>query len=329
MAMVELTYREALHRALREEMNRDINVYLLGEDVGVYGGAFSVSLDLLKEFGAERIKDTPLSEAAIVGAAVGSALTGMRPVAEIMFMDFITVGMDQLVNQAAKINYMYGGKTPVPLVLRTPGGSGTGAAAQHSQSLEALLCHIPGWKVVMPSTPYDALGLLKSSIRDNNPVLFVEHKLLYRQKGPVPEEEYLVPLGQAEIKRKGSDITVVSLSIMIPRTLAAAEKLSQEGIEVEIVDPRTLVPLDLLPIIQSVKKTGRLLIVHEACRRGGFGAEILSQVEESEAFDFLDAPIRRLAGKNIPIPYSPELERRTVPQEDDIYQAVKNLLGVN
>jgi len=327
--MVELTYKEALRRALREEMNRDISVYLLGEDVGVYGGAFSVSLGLLEEFGAERIKDTPLSEAAIVGAAVGSALTGMRPVAEIMFMDFITVGMDQLVNQAAKINYMYGGKTPVPLVLRTPGGSGTGAAAQHSQSLEALLCHIPGWKVVMPSTPYDALGLLKSSIRDNNPVLFVEHKLLYRQKGPVPEEEYLVPLSQAEIKRKGSDITVVPLSIMIPRTLAAAEKLSQEGIEVEVVDPRTLVPLDVLPIIQSVKKTGRLLIVHEACKQGGFGAEILSQVEESKAFDFLDAPIKRLAGKNIPIPYSPELERRTVPQEDDIYQAVKNLLRVN
>jgi len=329
MAMVELTYGEALRRALREEMNRDINVYLLGEDVGVYGGAFSVSLGLLEEFGEERIKDTPLSEAAIVGAAVGSALTGMRPIAEIMFMDFITVGMDQLVNQAAKINYMYGGKTPVPLVLRTPGGSGTGAAAQHSQSLEALLCHIPGWKVVMPSTPYDALGLLKSSIRDNNPVLFVEHKLLYRQKGPVPEEEYLVPLGQAEVKRKGSDITIVPLSIMIPRTLAAAAKLSQEGIEVEIVDPRTLVPLDLLSIIQSVKKTGRLLIVHEACKRGGFGAEILSQVEESEAFDFLDAPIRRLAGKNIPIPYSPELERRTVPQEDDICQAVKDLLEIN
>jgi len=329
MAMVELTYRDALHRALREEMNRDENVYLLGEDVGVYGGAFSVSLGLLQEFGEERIKDTPLSEAAIVGAAIGSALTGMRPVAEIMFMDFITVGMDQLVNQAPKINYMYGGKTPVPMVVRTPGGSGTGAAAQHSQSLEALLCHIPGWKVVMASSPSDALGLLKSSIRDNNPVFFVEHKLLYRQKGPVPEEEYLLPLGQADVKREGSHITVVPLSIMVPRTLAVAQRLSREGIEVEVVDPRTLVPLDLTSIVNSVKKTGRLLIVHEACQRGGFGGEILSQVEESEAFDFLDAPIRRLTGRNIPIPYSPELERKNVPQEEDIYQVIKDLLEVN
>lgn len=326
MATVELTYREALRRALREEMQRDENVYMMGEDIGVYGGAFGVSLGLMEEFGEERIKDTPLSESVIIGAALGSALTGMRPVAEIMFMDFITIGMDQLINQAAKIHYMYGGAARVPMVVRTAGGSGTGAAAQHSQSLEGLLCHIPGLKVVVPSTAYDALGLLKSSIRDDNPVVFVEHKLLYAQKGIVPEEEYLVPLGEADIKRKGSDVTVVALSVMIPRALAAAEKLDGEGISIEVIDPRTLVPLDTHAIIESVKKTHRGLIVHEACGRGGFGAEILAQIEESEAFDYLDAPIRRLTGRNIPIPYSPELERQAVPQEDDIIKAVKNLV---
>jgi len=327
MSSIELTYREALRRALREEMIRDENVYMMGEDIGIYGGAFGVSLGLLQEFGQERIKDTPLSESVIVGAALGSALTGMRPVAEIMFMDFITIGMDQLINQAAKIHYMYGGKACVPMVLRTPAGSGTGAAAQHSQSLESLLCHIPGLKVVMPSSPYDALGLLKSSIRDNNPVIFVEHKLLYSQKGIVPEKEYLVPLGKSEIRREGTDLTLVAFSIMVPRALKAADELAREGISVEIIDPRTLVPLDSETIINSVKKTHRLLIVHEACQRGGFGAEILSRVEESEAFDYLDVPIKRLAGKNIPIPYSPGLERRAVPQEDDIVEAAKKLLG--
>jgi len=327
MPSIELTYREALRRALREEMRRDENVYMMGEDIAVYGGAFGVSLGLLEEFGQERIKDTPLSESVIVGAALGSALTGMRPVAEIMFMDFITIGMDQLINQAAKIHYMYGGKASVPMVLRTPAGSGTGAAAQHSQSLEGLLCHIPGLKVVMPSNAYDALGLLKSSIRDNNPTVFIEHKLLYSQKGIVPEDEYLIPLGKSEVKRQGSDLTLVAFSIMVPKALKAADKLTQEGISVEIIDPRTLVPLDSETIINSVKKTHRLLIVHEACQRGGFGAEILSQVEESEAFDYLDTSIRRLGGKNVPIPYSPELERRAVPQEDDILVAAKKLLG--
>lgn len=327
MPTVELTYREALRRALREEMRRDENVYMMGEDIAIYGGAFGVSLGLLEEFGQERIKDTPLSESVIVGAALGSALTGMRPVAEIMFMDFITIGMDQLINQAAKIHYMYGGKARVPMVLRTPAGSGTGAAAQHSQSLESLLCHIPGLKVVMPSCSYDALGLLKSSIRDNNPVVFVEHKLLYSQKGIVPEEDYLVPLGKSEVKQQGTDLTLVALSIMVPRALKAADKLAQEGISVEIIDPRTLVPLDSETIINSVKKTHRLLIVHEACKRGGFGAEILSQVEESDAFDYLDVPMRRLAGSNIPIPYSPGLEKRAVPQEDDVVEAVRELVG--
>ncbi len=327
MAYIELTYREALRRALREELKRDEDVYLLGEDIGVYGGAFGVTQGLLEEFGPKRIKDTPLSEAAIIGVAIGSALTGMRPVAEIMFMDFITIGMDQLVNQAAKIHYMYGGKAKVPMVLRTPAGSGTGAAAQHSQSLEALLCHIPGLKVVMPSTAYDALGLLKSSIRDNNPVMFIEHKLLYSQKARVPEEEYLIPLGKADVKREGKDITVVALSVMVPRVLEVAEKIVREGIQVEVVDPRTLVPFDLECIVESVKKTHRLLIVHEACRRGGFGAEILSRVEESDAFDFLDTPIRILAGKDVPIPYSPNLEKAAVPQLEDIERAIREMLA--
>ncbi|RLE12934.1 alpha-ketoacid dehydrogenase subunit beta [Candidatus Aerophobetes bacterium] len=327
MAYIELTYREALRRALREELKRDEDVYLLGEDIGVYGGAFGVTQGLLEEFGPKRIKDTPLSEAAIIGVAIGSALTGMRPVAEIMFMDFITIGMDQLVNQAAKIHYMYGGKAKVPMVLRTPAGSGTGAAAQHSQSLEALLCHIPGLKVVMPSTAYDALGLLKSSIRDNNPVMFIEHKLLYSQKARVPEEEYLIPLGKADVKREGKDITVVALSVMVPRVLEVAEKIVREGIRVEVVDPRTLVPFDLECIVESVKKTHRLLIVHEACRRGGFGAEILSRVEESDAFDFLDTPIRILAGKDVPIPYSPNLEKAAVPQLEDIERAIREMLA--
>jgi len=327
MAYIELTYREALRRALREELKRDEDVYLLGEDIGVYGGAFGVTQGLLEEFGPKRIKDTPLSEAAIIGVAIGSALTGMRPVAEIMFMDFITIGMDQLVNQAAKIHYMYGGKAKVPMVLRTPAGSGTGAAAQHSQSLEALLCHIPGLKVVMASTAYDALGLLKSSIRDNNPVMFIEHKLLYSQKARVPEEEYLIPLGKADVKREGKDITVVALSVMVPRVLEVAEKIVREGIQVEVVDPRTLVPFDLECIVESVKKTHRLLIVHEACRRGGFGAEILSRVEESDAFDFLDTPIRILAGKDVPIPYSPNLEKAAVPQLEDIERAIREMLA--
>lgn len=327
MEAVDLTYREALRRALSEELARDEAVFLLGEDIGVYGGAFGVTRGLLEEFGEKRIKDTPLSEAAIIGAATGSALTGMRPVVEIMFMDFITVGMDQLINQAAKIHYMYGGKAKVPLVMRTPAGSGTGAAAQHSQSLEAILCHIPGFKVVMPSTSHDALGLLKSAIRDDNPVMFLEHKLLYNTRSPVPVEEYLVELGEAEIKRQGRDITVVAISIMVPRTLEVAQKLSQEGIEVEVIDPRTLVPLDLECIVQSVKKTHRLLIVHEACSRAGFGAEVLASVEESEAFDYLDGPIRRLAGKNIPLPYSPGLEKAAVPQCESIEQTIREMLS--
>lgn len=325
--MREITYAEAIREALRQEMVRDESVFLIGEDVGRYGGAFGVSYGLVDEFGEERVRDTPISEAGIAGAATGAALVGMRPVAEIMFMDLTTIAMDQLVNQAAKLRFMFGGKAKVPLVLRTPGGSGTGAAAHHSQSLEALFVHIPGLKVVMPSTPYDAKGLLLSSIRDDNPVIFVEHKLLYKTKGPVPEDDYTIPLGVADVKRPGRDLTIVATSIMVPRALEAAETLAQEGIEVEVVDPRTLKPLDDGIIVESVIKTGRALIAHEACKTGGVGAEIAARIAESEAFDYLDAPIKRLAGLDIPVPYNRNLERHMVPQVENIVAAARELVG--
>jgi len=325
--MKEMTYAEAVREALRQEMIRDDSVFLIGEDVGRYGGAFGVSYGLVDEFGEDRVRDTPISEAGIMGAATGAALMGMRPVAEIMFMDFTTIAMDQLVNQAAKLRFMFGGKAKVPLVLRTPGGSGTGAAAHHSQSLEAWFVHVPGLKVVMPSTPYDAKGLLVASIRDDNPVIFVEHKLLYKTKGPVPEEEYTIPLGTADVKRTGRDLTIVATSIMVPRVLEAAETLAGEGIDVEVVDPRTLKPLDEETIFSSVIKTGKVLIAHEACKTGGAGAEIAARIAESEAFDYLDAPIKRLAGLDIPVPYNRNLERRMVPQVEDIVAAARELVG--
>ncbi|MGB5933293.1 MAG: alpha-ketoacid dehydrogenase subunit beta [Anaerolineae bacterium] len=324
--MRELTYAEAIREALRQEMGRDERVFLLGEDLGVYGGAFGVTYGLLEEFGEERVRDTPISEAAIAGAAIGAALTGMRPVAEIMFMDFITIAMEQLVNQGAKLRFMFGGKAKVPLVLRTPAGAGTGAAAQHSQSLEAWLVHVPGLKVVMPSTPYDAKGLLLASIRDDNPVIFVEHKLLYKTKGPVPEGDYTVPLGVADIKREGKDVTIIATSVMVLRALQAAEELAPEGIEAEVVDPRTLKPLDAETVNRSVMKTGRALIVHEACTTGGIGAEIAARIAEGPAFDYLDAPIKRLAGLDIPIPYNRTLEYHTVPQVENIVEAVRELV---
>ncbi len=323
----EITYAEAIREALRQEMRRDERVFLIGEDIGIYGGAFGVTYGLLEEFGEERVRDTPISEQTIAGAAIGAALIGMRPVAEIMFMDFVTLAMEQMVNQAAKLRFMFGGKAKVPMVLRTPAGSGTGAAAQHSQSLEAWFVHVPGLKVVMPSTPYDAKGLLISAIRDDNPVIFVEHKLLYKTKGPVPEEEYTIPLGVADVKREGSDVTIVATSIMVRRALAAAEKLAQEGIEAEVIDPRTLKPLDTETIISSVMKTGRALIVHEAPKTCGFGAEVSARITEGEAFFYLDAPVRRLAGMDVPIPYNPKLERGVVPQEEDIIKAVRELVS--
>ena len=321
----ELTYAEAIREAIDLAMERDPRVFLVGEDVGIYGGAFGVTDGLIQKYGAERVRDTPISEAAIAGVATGAALTGMRPIAEIQFMDFITLSMEQLVLQAAKLRFMLGGKVSVPFVLRTPAGAGTGAAAQHSESLENWFVHVPGLKVVMPSTPADAKGLLLAAIEDPNPVIFVEHKLLYRVKGVVPEGYYTTPLSSSEVKRTGSDVTIIATSLMVARALEAAAHLAAEGIEAEVVDPRTLKPLDDAPLIASVCKTGRVLIVHEACKTGGFGGELAALLAESEAFDYLDAPIRRLAGLDIPVPYNRDLERRTVPQVEDIVDAARRL----
>lgn len=321
----ELTYAQAVREALQLAMRRDEKVFMLGEDIGVYGGAFGVTDGLIEEFGPERVRDTPISEAVIAGAAVGAAMTGMRPVAEIQFMDFITLSMEQLVLQGAKIRFMFGGKATVPMVLRTPAGSGTGAAAQHSESLEAWFVHVPGLKVVMPSTPYDAKGLLLAAIEDDNPVIFVEHKLLYRTKGRVPEGYYIVPLSQSEVKRVGRDLTVVATSIMVSRALEAANILAQEGIELEVIDPRTLKPYDAATVTQSVIKTGKALVVHEAPKAGGFGGEVVAEIVSGEAFDYLDAPVRRLAGLDAPIPYNRELERTAVPQVADIVREARAL----
>jgi acetoin:2,6-dichlorophenolindophenol oxidoreductase subunit beta len=321
----EITYLEAVREAMVQEMRADQEVFLIGEDIGTYGGAFGVSKGMLEEFGPERIRDTPISEAAIAGAATGAALMGMRPIMEVMFMDFLTISMNQLVNQAAKMRFMFGGKCSIPMVIRAPSGSGTGAAAQHSQSLEAWFVNVPGIKVVAPSSPADAKGLLIAAIRDNNPVLFMEHKLLYRLKGHVPEESYCLPLQSAEVKREGRDLTIVAYSIMVPRALEAAKKLAEEGIEVEVVDPRCLKPLDTETIIRSVSKTGRVLIAHEAPITGGFGGELAAVIAGSEAFDYLDAPIRRLAGKDVPIPYNRTLEQAAVPQVEDIIVAARAL----
>jgi pyruvate dehydrogenase E1 component beta subunit len=324
--MREQTYAEAIRDAMSEEMRRDQDVIFFGEDVGVYGGAFGVSLGMIDEFGPDRVMDTPISEAAIIGTAAGAAVTGMRPIAEIQFSDFIAIGMDQLANQAAKIRYMFGGRAQVPMVVRSPEGSGTGAAAQHSQSMEAWYCHVPGLKVVTPSTPHDAKGLLKASIRDNNPVVFLEQKLLYRTKGPVPEEEYIVPLSESDVKREGRDLTIITWGRMVQRSLEVAEELADKGIEIEVVDPRTLRPLDSGPLIASAKKTGRVLIVHEAVLTGGFGGEIAATVADSDAFYYLDAPIRRLGGMDVPIPYNPNLEQNVVPTVEQIRDTVREML---
>lgn len=323
--MRELTYAEALREAMRLAMQKDPMVFVIGEDIGVYGGAFGVTAGLVDEFGPERIIDTPISEAGIAGACVGAALTGMRPIGEMQFSDFVTLAMEQLVLQAAKVRFMFGGKASVPMVMRLPGGSGTGAAAQHSQSLEAWFTHIPGLKVVMPATPHDAKGLLLASLYDGNPVIFVEHKLLYKTKGEVPEGWYTIPLGQARVVREGRHLTLVATSIEVLRAQQAAQTLSGEGIEVEIIDPRSLRPLDVETIAESVKKTGKLLIVHEAVKTGGFGAEVAARIAEHEAFDYLEAPIRRLAGRETPIPYNRTLEYHTVPQVEDIIAEARKL----
>lgn len=324
--MRELTYAEAAREALRQAMQSDPRVFLIGEDIGTYGGAFGVTAGLVEEFGKARVIDTPISEAGIAGTCIGAALTGMRPVGEIQFMDFVTLSMEQLVLQAAKIRFMFGGKASVPMVLRMPGGSGTGAAAQHSESLENWFVNVPGLKVVMPSSPYDVKGLLRSAIQDDNPVIFIEHKLLYRTKGPVPEEPYSIPLSQSNIVRQGRDLTLVATSVMVSRALEAAARLAGDGIEAEIIDPRTLSPLDDAPIVASVKKTGRALVVHEAPRTGGFGGEIVSRIVESEAFDYLEAPVRRLTGLDIPIPYNRNLEYHAVPQVDGIVAEATKLV---
>lgn len=326
--MREISYMEALREAMHQAMEKDDRVFLIGEDIGVYGGAFGVSAGLLDQFGPERVIDTPISEAGIAGACVGAAVTGMRPIGEIQFSDFVVIAMEQIVMQGAKMRFMFGGKATVPFVIRLPGGSGTGAAAQHSESLENWFVHVPGLKVVMPSSPYDAKGLLLSAIEEENPVMFFEHKLLYKTKGHVPEEMYTIPIGKSNVVREGTDLTVVATSAMVPRSLAAAEELAKDGIEIEIIDPRTLKPLDDQPIIESVIKTGKLLIVHEAVKTGGYGGEIAAVIAESEAFDYLDAPIRRLAGLDMPIPYNRNLEYHAVPQIENIVEEVKNICAL-
>ncbi|MBI5014470.1 MAG: alpha-ketoacid dehydrogenase subunit beta [Deltaproteobacteria bacterium] len=324
--MATMTFGAALNDALKLEMKRDPTVFVTGEDVGIYGGIFGVTAGLLTEFGEKRVRDTPITESAIVGCAVGAASAGLRPVAELMFVDFIGVCMDQLFNQGAKMKYMFGGKAKIPMVLRATCGAGIGAAAQHSQCLEAWFMHVPGLKVVMPSTPADAKGLLLASIRDDNPVVFLEHKMLYAVTGDVPEGDYTVPLGKADVKRKGEAVTIVATAAMVQKSLAAAEKLAAEGISVEVVDPRTLQPLDEDTILDSVKKTHRLVVVHEAVKFAGPGAEIAAMVAE-KAFDFLDAPVLRVGAPFSPVPFSPPLEQEYIPSEEKIIKAVKTVLG--
>ncbi|MGQ9682174.1 MAG: alpha-ketoacid dehydrogenase subunit alpha/beta [Anaerolineae bacterium] len=324
-SMRQIPYWQAIVEALREEMKRDPAVFVMGEDVGLYGGAYGATRDLFQEFGWERVRDTPISEATIAGAAVGAAMTGMRPVAEIMYVDFTPLAMDQIANQGAKNRYMFGGKTQVPMVIRTEGGTGRCIAAHHSQSLEALWVHFPGIYVVMPATPYDAKGLLKAAIRDDNPVMFIEHKMLYGVKGPVPEEDYVIPLGVADIKREGKDVTVVTYSRMVYRALEAAETLAKEGISVEVIDLRSLKPLDLETVVASVKKTGRLVGLTEAYKTGSFLGELFTLVNE-EAFDYLDAPMVRVTAADVPVPMSETLETAAVPSTDKVIAGIRKAL---
>jgi len=321
----EITFSQALNEAMQEEMHRDANVFLMGEDVGVFGGVFGVSAGMLEEFGEERVRDTPISEAAIVGAGLGAALVGMRPIVEIMFADFVTVAMDQVVNQVAKARYMSGGKADVPLTLRIVNGAPGSAAAQHSQSPEAWFMNVPGLKIALPATPYDAKGLLKTAIRGNDPVLFFEHKMLYAVTGEVPREDYTVPFGEAVIRQEGDAATVIAIGGVLPKVMEAAAQLAADDIIIEVIDPRTLVPLDIETMVTSVKKTGRAIIVHEAHRRAGPGAEIAALLAE-QAIGYLDAPILRLATKNVPFPYNPDLERFILPSVEDVVAAVKDVV---
>lgn len=323
--MRELSYSDALREALREEMLRDSKVILLGEEIGVFNGVYKATRGLLDEFGPDRVRDTPISEAAIAGAAVGLALAGFRPVAEIMYMDFITICMDQLVTQAAKMRFMSGGQLSVPMVLRTQYSLGRQHGSQHSQFTPSWFFQAPGLKIAIPSNPYDAKGLLKAAIRDQNPVLFLECGLLYRTKGPVPEEEYLIPLGQADVKKKGEDVTIVGVSRMVGESLAAAERLEKDGISAEVIDVRTLQPLDLNTIIESVKRTSKLIIACDDVKTGGIGAEISASINEN-AFDYLDAPIKRVECPATPVPFSPPLEQLYMPNADRVIEAVKEII---
>ena len=327
MAMVrEITFAQAINEALDYEMSKDEKVIIMGEDVGRYGGIFGATAGLYEKYGPERVRDTPISESGFIGAAIGAAATGLlRPVVELMFIDFLGVTFDQIFNQAAKMRYMFGGKAKIPMVLRTTCGAGFSAAAQHSQSLHALFVHVPGLKVVMPSTPYDAKGLLIASIEDDDPVVFIEHKGLYGIKGPVPEEAYSIPLGEADIKKEGKDATIVATAAMVHKALEAANKLEEEGINVEVVDPRTLVPLDVDTIVNSIKKTGRLVVVDEGYPRCSFATDIAA-IAASRAFEYLKAPVKLVTPPATPIPFSPALEKEWIPSAEKIEKAVKEIL---
>ena len=323
--MRTISFVEALVEAQKEEMERDESVFIMGEDAGYSGGAFGATVGLWEQFGPERVRDTPISEAAIMGAAVGAAMAGMRPVVEMQYMEFMPY-IDALVNLAAKAHLMSGGQVRVPLVLRGPLGAKGGNGAQHTQHFESWFVHTPGLLVVMPSTPYDAKGLLKTAIRDDNPVVFIEHKIIYFSIGEVPDGEYTIPFGEAEVKRQGRDVTIVATGITVGRALKAARVLADEGIDVEVIDPRTLVPLDMDTIVRSLRKTHRLVVAHQAPKRGGFGAEIAAQVQEL-AFDELDAPVQRVAGLDTPAPYNVELEKKALVYEDDIIEGVRQVLS--
>jgi len=318
-----MALREAVNLAMSEEMRKDENIFLMGEDVGIYGGDFGTSVGMLAEFGEKRVKDTPISEAAIAGAAVGSAITGLRPIVDLTFMDFITIALDAIVNNGAKNNYMFGGGLKTPVTFRVASGSGIGSAAQHSQSLESWLTHIPGIKVVAPGNANDAKGLLKSAIQDNNIVIFMEPKALYGKKEEVTQDpDFYIPLGKGEIKREGTDLTIVTYGRMLERVLKAAEEVAEQGINVEVVDPRTLIPLDKELIFESVKKTGKLMLINDAYKTGGFIGEIAAMVTESEAFDYLDHPIVRLASEDVPVPYARVLEQAVLPDVEKIKAAI-------
>jgi pyruvate dehydrogenase E1 component beta subunit len=323
--MAIITMREAISQALWEEMERDPKVFIMGEEVGVWGGTYAVTKGFLDHFGSERVRDTPISEAAIIGSAIGAAMAGMRPVAELMTMNFAFSAMDHIVNQAAKIHYMFGGQMRVPLVIRAPGGGGRQLAATHSQTPDAIFAHFPGLKVVAPGTPEDAKGLLKAAIRSDDPVLFIENATVYQQRGEVPDGDYTIPIGKSKIQREGKDVTLVTYSKMVPYSMKAAEQLAQEGIDVEIVDLRSLRPLDMGPVIESFKHTNRAVIAEEGWKSFGVGAEVSTRIYE-EAFDYVDAPIQRVAQKEVPLPYNRHLEQLALPQVEDIIRAVKEVI---